>query len=188
MKLAIILMLALALFAAACTNEEKNMNPHVILETTQGNMEIELYSQKAPATVENFLQYVNEGFYDGTIFHRVIPGFMIQGGGFTPDGAQKETDEPIKLESENGLKNEAGTVAMARTSDPDSATSQFFINAANNTFLNYAPGNDGYAVFGKVIKGQEAANAIVAVKTGNRHGMTDWPTQDVIIKKAYVSK
>lgn len=177
-----------ALLIAGCSQEKAKMNPHVILETTKGTIEIELYPQQAPVTVENFLSYVNEGYYDGTVFHRVMPGFMVQGGGFTPDGAQKETHDPIKLESNNRLKNSIGTVAMARTSVPDSATSQFFINIANNTFLNYAPGNDGYAVFGKVIKGMEVVNAIAAVKTGSRDGNSDWPVEDIVITKAYVRK
>ena len=119
----------------------------VVLETSKGNIEITLDRGRAPVTVDNFLRYVKEGNYDGTVFHRVIDGFMIQGGGFTPDGKQKQVHEPIKLESGNGLKNLAGTVAMARTMSPDSATSQFFINLIDNGFLDYAPGNPGYAVF-----------------------------------------
>lgn len=186
MKLAALAIIMLLI--AGCSGQEKNMNPHVIFETTKGTIEVELYPQQSPMTAENFLKYANSGFYDGTIFHRVIPGFMIQGGGFTPNGEQKETREPIKLESSNGLKNDAGTIAMARTSDPDSATSQFFINVANNTFLNHAPGNDGYAVFGKVVKGMDVANSIVSIKTSNRYGMPDWPAEDVLIKKAYVKK
>jgi peptidyl-prolyl cis-trans isomerase B (cyclophilin B) len=131
---------------------------------------------------------VSEGFYDGTVFHRVIPGFMIQGGGFTPDGAQKPTHGQIKLESSNGLKNKVGTIAMARTSIPDSATSQFFISIADNGFLDYAPGNDGYAVFGMVTKGMDVVNAIAAVKTSTRDGNGDWPVEDVVIKKVSVKK
>ncbi|MBI2176492.1 peptidyl-prolyl cis-trans isomerase [Candidatus Woesearchaeota archaeon] len=195
MKLNLLATAALALMVAAliagCSGQSKEvrqMNPHVILETTKGTIEIELYPQQAPVTVENFLHYASEGFYDGTVFHRVMPGFMAQGGGFTPDGTQKETHEPIKLESSNGLKNELGTVAMARTMIPDSATSQFFINVANNDFLNHAPGNDGYAVFGRVVKGMNVASAIVAVKTGSRDGNSDWPVEDIVITKAYVKK
>lgn len=185
------LAIAAALLAAGCSGQNKEanqMNPLVVIETTKGTIEIELYPQQAPVTVENFLKYMNDGFYDGTIFHRVIPGFMVQGGGFTADSAQKPTDEPIKLESNNGLKNEIGTVAMARTMVPDSATSQFFINIANNEFLNYAPGNDGYAVFGKVASGMEAVNAIAAVQTGSRGGNSDWPVKDIVITKAYAKK
>jgi peptidyl-prolyl cis-trans isomerase B (cyclophilin B) len=189
MKPAILLIAALALIIAACSSPEAKMkNPQVILETTKGTIELELYAQQAPVTVANFLAYVNEGHYDGTVFHRVIPGFMVQGGGFTPDSNQKPTRNPIKLESNNGLKNDLGTVAMARTNIPDSATSQFFINVANNDFLNYAPGNDGYAVFGRVVKGMDVANAIVAVKTGSRDGNSDWPVEDIVITKAYVKK
>ncbi|MBI2145575.1 peptidyl-prolyl cis-trans isomerase [Candidatus Woesearchaeota archaeon] len=186
MKLEMLAIAAVMLLIAGCSKPEAEMNPHIILETSKGSIEIELYPQQAPITAQNFLQYANEGFYDGTIFHRVIPGFMIQGGGFTPDGVQKDTHEPIKLESNNGLKNEAGTVAMARTMIPDSATGQFFINVAKNDFLNHAPGNDGYAVFGKVVKGMDIANSIAASRTGTKYGMADWPTEDVVIKKAYV--
>ncbi|MBI2581327.1 peptidyl-prolyl cis-trans isomerase [Candidatus Woesearchaeota archaeon] len=185
---AILLTIVIAILAASCSNKDVKMNPQVILETTKGTIEIELYPQQAPVTVTNFLAYVNEGHYDGTVFHRVIPGFMIQGGGFTPDGTQKPTRGPIKLESNNGIKNNIGTIAMARTSVPDSATSQFFINVANNDFLNSAPGNDGYAVFGKVVSGMEVVNAIAAVETGNRGGNSDWPVEDVAITKAYVKK
>ena len=164
------------------------MKDTVVIETSKGTIEVQLNREKAPITVDNFLIYANEGFYDGTVFHRVIPGFMIQGGGFTPDANQKPTLQPIKLESNNGLKNDIGTIAMARTSVPDSATSQFFINLASNGFLDYAPGNDGYAVFGTVTKGMDIVNAIAAVKTGSRNGNGDWPVEDVVIKKAYVKK
>ena len=160
----------------------------VVIETNKGMIEVQLNREKAPITVENFLAYVNSGFYDGTVFHRVIPSFMIQGGGFIPDGTQKPTHEPIKLESDNGLRNDVGTIAMARTSIPDSATSQFFVNVADNGFLNYAPGNDGYAVFGRVISGMDVVNSIVAVKTSSRNGNGDWPVEEVVIKKAYVKK
>lgn len=185
MRLNLLIIGVVALLIAGCSQEKAKMNPHVILETTKGAIEIEFYPQQAPVTVANFLAYANEGYYDGTVFHRVMSGFMIQGGGFTPDGSQKPTRDPIKLESNNGLRNDIGTVAMARTMIPDSATSQFFINIANNTFLNYAPGNDGYAVFGKVVKGMEVVNAIAAVKTGSRDGNSDWPVEDIIIKRAY---
>jgi len=156
----------------------------VVLETSMGNIEIEIDEQNAPISTENFLSYVNDGYYDGTIFHRVIDGFMIQGGGFTPDGSQKQTKEAIQLEA--NLPNNLGTVAMARTNDPNSATSQFFINVADNAFLNKAPGNDGYAVFGKVTAGMDIVNKIKSVDTTNKGGQQDWPVEDVVIKKAYV--
>lgn len=157
-----------------------------VFETSMGDIEIELDAEKAPVTVENFISYVESGHYDGTVFHRVIPDFMIQGGGFTVEGVEKPTRPPIKLESQNGLKNTRGSVAMARTNIPDSATCQFFINAVDNDFLDYAPGNPGYAVFGKVASGMEAVDKIRAVKTGVKNGMQDWPNQEVIIKKAYM--
>ena len=188
MKPGLLAIAAIAIFIIGCTSKSDAMNPHVILETTKGTIEIELYPQQAPVTVANFLAYMNEGYYDGTVFHRVMQGFMIQGGGFTPDGSQKPTRDPIKLESNNGLKNDLAIVAMARTMVPDSATSQFFINVANNTFLNYAPGNDGYAVFGKVTSGMSIVNSIVSAKTGSRAGNENWPIEDIIIKKAYVKK
>ena len=158
----------------------------VVLETTKGNIEIELNRTQAPATVDNFLKYVKDGFFDGTIFHRVIPDFMIQGGGFTPDCTQKRTRQSIKLESNNGLKNTAGTIAMARTDDPDSATSQFFFNLIDNSFLNSSPGNQGYAVFGSVTAGMENVKAIATVKTGTRGTHQDWPKEDITLKQAYM--
>jgi peptidyl-prolyl cis-trans isomerase B (cyclophilin B) len=170
--------------------KDKNMNviPIVILETTKGNIEIELDTNHAPITTTNFLAYVNSGFYDGLVFHRVIKGFMIQGGGFTTAGIQKDTNSPIVLESNNGLYNTEGTIAMARTNAPNSATSQFFINTVDNDFLNYTPGNPGYAVFGKVISGMEVVKAIEGVQTGTKGGHEDWPIEDIIITKAYVKK
>jgi len=158
----------------------------VVLETSLGSIEIELNKEKAPITVENFLNYVTTGVYDGTVFHRVIDRFMIQGGGFTTDGKKKSTNPPIKLESNNGLLNEVETIAMARTNIPDSATNQFFINIKNNNFLNYSPNNPGYAVFGKVVKGMDIVNNIKRVKTTVRNGMKDWPVEDVLIIKALV--
>ena len=166
--------------------EKENEETIVVIETSKGNIEIELNQEKAPISVKNFLNYVKNNHYDGTVFHRVISNFMIQGGGFTPDGEQKPVDNPIKLESNNGLKNDEGTIAMARTNIPDSATSQFFINVKGNDLLNYAPGNDGYAVFGKVISGMEVVNEIKAVNTGIKFGMQDWPTEDVVITKIYL--
>ncbi len=157
----------------------------VKLETTEGDIVIELDEKKAPKTVQNFLGYVEKGFYDGTIFHRVIKGFMIQGGGFTPDMVKKQTDPPIVNEANNGLKNDRGTVAMARTNDPDSATSQFFINLVNNDGLNYAGAlNPGYTVFGKVVEGMEVVDKIANVKTGQKKGYGDVPMQTIEIKNA----
>ena len=164
------------------------MKQIVVLETSKGNIEIELNQEKAPITVANFISYVNEGFYNGIVFHRVMNGFMVQGGGFTPDGTQKKTHAPIKLESNNGLSNDIGTVAMARTIIRDSATSQFFINVNNNALLNYAPGNDGYAVFGRVTSGMEVVNAIKSVKTETRGSFENWPVEDVVIIRAYMKK
>lgn len=160
---------------------QTNDNPVVLIETTKGDISLELYPDKAPITVENFLNYVDSGFYDGLVFHRVINGFMIQGGGFSDEGFQKQTNSPIKLESDNGLLNERGTIAMARTPVPDSATSQFFINSVNNDFLNYNSLNDGYAVFGKVISGMDIVDEISKVETGVKYGMQDWPVEDVVI-------
>jgi cyclophilin family peptidyl-prolyl cis-trans isomerase len=157
-----------------------------VLETNQGDIEIEFNREKAPITVENFVKYVKEGFFDGTVFHRVIPRFMIQGGGFTPDGSQKRTRQPIRLEARNGLKNNVGTIAMARTTDPDSATSQFFINLIDNNFLNASTGNPGYAVFGTVVSGMDVVKAIAMVKTVSRGLYSDWPKEDVVIKRAYM--
>ncbi len=164
--------------------EEKEVLVYVALNTNKGKIVLELDSSRAPQTVANFLSYVDEGFYDGTIFHRVIDGFMIQGGGFTPDGVQKTTKDPIFLESQNGLENTTGTVAMARTNAPHSATAQFFINVKDNDFLNYKPGNPGYAVFGKVMTGMDVVNEIKKVKTGRQQGMSDWPIEPVIIESA----
>jgi peptidyl-prolyl cis-trans isomerase B (cyclophilin B) len=159
----------------------------VILTTNHGKIKIELDAEKAPKTVENFLNYVKSGHYDGTIFHRVIDGFMIQGGGFEPGMKQKPTNEPIENEAKNGLKNEPYTLAMARTSSPHSASAQFFINIKNNAFLDY-PGQDGwgYCVFGKVVEGTEVVDKIKSVKT-TRTGMhADVPVENVVIEKAEV--
>jgi len=148
----------------------------VKLHTNHGIITLELDAEKAPKTVENFLQYVRDGFFDGTIFHRVIDGFMIQGGGFEPGMTQKPTRDAIENEASNGLKNEAYTIAMARTPNPNSATAQFFINVANNSFLNFTaptPQGYGYAVFGKVVEGMDVVDAIKKVKTGNRAGHQD---------------
>jgi peptidyl-prolyl cis-trans isomerase B (cyclophilin B) len=153
--------------------------------TNHGDILIELDQEKAPVTCKNFEQYVRDGHYDGTIFHRVIDGFMIQGGGMTPGFDQKRTRAPIENEANNGLKNTTGTLAMARTADPHSASAQFFINVSDNHFLDH-PGQDGwgYAVFGRVTDGMEVVNAIKGVRTGNRHGHQDVPVEDVVILKA----
>lgn len=160
----------------------------VILETTSGNIEITLNEAKAPISVKNFLSYVDEGFYNGTIFHRVINGFMIQGGGFDEKFSEKKTKNPIKNEAGNGLSNEVATIAMARTGVVDSATAQFFINVNDNSPLNHrdetVPGF-GYAVFGKVTKGMDVVNKIKMVKTGNRGPHGDVPLENIVIKKAY---
>lgn len=161
----------------------------VKLHTTMGDITLELDSEKAPKTVENFLQYVKDGFFDGTIFHRVIDGFMIQGGGLEPDMTQKATRGMIENEAANGLKNDAYTVAMARTPNPHSATAQFFINVSNNSFLNHTaptPQGFGYAVFGKVVEGKEVVDAIKKVRTGSRAGHQDVPLEDIMITKAEV--
>ncbi|MEY3789242.1 MAG: peptidyl-prolyl cis-trans isomerase [Pseudomonadota bacterium] len=160
---------------------------NVVLTTNHGAITLELDVEKAPKSVENFVNYVKSGHYDGTIFHRVIDGFMIQGGGFDPDMKQKSTNDPIDNEAENGLKNDRYTIAMARTSDPHSATAQFFINVGDNDFLNY-PGSDGwgYAVFGKVTAGEDVVDAIRAVKTGRKSMFSDVPVETVVIEKAEV--
>lgn len=157
-------------------------NPLVKIETTKGTIVLELYPDKAPATVESFLTYVDDGFYNDTVFHRVIPGFMIQGGGFTEDMVQKPTRDSVKNEANNGLKNNVGTIAMARTPDPHSATAQFFINVSNNDFLNFkseTPQGWGYCVFGKVVEGMDVVNDIVAVPTGTRGMHQDVPVEPV---------
>ena len=166
------------------------MNPKVELHIKgQGVITLELDEQKAPKTVANFLAYVKKGHYDGTIFHRVIDGFMIQGGGFEPGMTQKPTDATIENEANNGLKNDKYTVAMARTNAPHSASAQFFINVADNDFLNHkspTPQGWGYAVFGKVVEGKDIVDKLKGVSTGNKAGHGDVPTQDVVIEKAIV--
>ena len=153
----------------------------IVISTSLGDITVELDTAKAPISVKNFLAYVDAGHYDGTIFHRVIPDFMVQCGGFTPDMVQKKTNAPIKNEANNGLSNEPYTLAMARTSDVDSATSQFFINLADNVFLDHGKRDFGYAVFGKVVKGTEVVDKIGAVKTGRAGGHQDVPVMPVVI-------
>ena len=167
---------------------EKMVSGNVVFDTNMGNFEVELYAEKAPITVKNFLGYVNEGYYDGLIFHRVIKGFMVQGGGFDADMNQKSTKDPIKNEADNGLKNEKYTLAMARTNVVDSATSQFFVNVAENTFLDNSDRDFGYAVFGRVVLGQEIIDKIESTKTGTKNGMGDVPVSEVMINKAYVKE
>jgi peptidyl-prolyl cis-trans isomerase B (cyclophilin B) len=161
----------------------------VIIRTTFGDIKLELDAQKAPKTVENFLNYARDGYYDDTIFHRVINNFMIQGGGFDTDMQQKPTGEPVENEADNGLKNDFGTVAMARTMEPHSATAQFFINVKDNDFLNHSGKNMqgwGYTVFGKVVEGTEVLDKICAVPTGNRDGHQDVPDDPVIIESVEI--
>jgi peptidyl-prolyl cis-trans isomerase A (cyclophilin A) len=171
------------LFAANLMAATPAKAPHVLLDTTNGQIEIELDPVKAPISTKNFLDYVNSGFYNNTIFHRVIPGFMVQGGGFTQQMQQKETKAPIKNEHKNGLANVRGTLSMARTSVPDSATSQFFINVKDNDFLDQG---DGYAVFGKVVKGMDVVDIIVNSPTTTKQGMQNVPADPVFIKSAKV--
>jgi peptidyl-prolyl cis-trans isomerase A (cyclophilin A)/peptidyl-prolyl cis-trans isomerase B (cyclophilin B) len=159
-------------------------NPQVRFETSHGDFSVEVDEASAPISAQNFLRYVDEGFYDGTIFHRVIPGFMIQGGGFTEDMGHKSGHAPIRNEANNGLKNLRGTLAMARTNDLHSATSQFFVNLVDNDFLNHRTGNFGYAVFGRVVGGIEVVDKIAKLKTGRRHGHDDVPAESVLIKSA----
>jgi cyclophilin family peptidyl-prolyl cis-trans isomerase len=172
---------------------EPELKEITVLETSLGIIEIELDREKAPVTVDNFVTYVEEGFYDGLVFHRVIKSFMIQGGGFQPDGTRREVNDPIRNEARNGLKNERGAIAMARTSNPDSATSQFFINTVDNTGLDYPnPDGYGYAVFGKVVEGLDVVDAIESASTGDKatpYGvMSDWPETDIVIIRAYMKE
>ncbi|MGB0847995.1 MAG: peptidylprolyl isomerase [Thiolinea sp.] len=173
------------------SQESSAGNPKVLIETSKGNITIELDAKNAPVTTENFMAYVKDGFYDGTIFHRVIPGFMVQGGGMNPDMSEKQTKAPIQNEANNGLANDRGTLAMARTNAPHSASSQFFINVSDNTFLNFKSESAqgwGYAVFGKVTEGMDIVDAIVGVKTGN-HGMhQDVPVEPVVMNKVSVAE
>ena len=178
--------LAVSVGVSAAAAKERSL---VKMETSKGEIVIELFPDKAPKSVANFLAYVNAGAYDGTIFHRVMDGFMIQGGGFEPNMRQRPTQKPILNEANNGLKNDCYTIAMARTNDPHSATSQFFINVADNDFLNYqSPQSWGYAVLGKVVDGMNVVDAIKRVPTGNRGGHQNVPRDPVMINKAYVFK
>ena len=184
-KLVPILLLQL-LFAAAGHTQEKIM---VKMTTNQGVIELEMFTEEAPNTVANFLKYVNDGFLDGLIFHRVIPGFVIQGGGFEPGMKQKNPNAPIENEADNGVKNLRGSLSMARTNDPHSATSQFFINLKDNDSLDYRSKDAsgwGYAVFAKVVSGMDVVDKIAQTPTGNTGGHSDVPTEDMIVEKAEV--
>lgn len=188
-KIIIVATACLLLAGIGTTAGAATRNPVVQLETSLGKVTIELYPDKAPVTVKNFLAYVKQGFYDGTVFHRVIAGFMVQGGGFGADMQEKPTGKPIRNEAANGLKNNRGTIAMARTSNPDSATAQFFINLVNNDGLNRPmPDGHGYAVFGKVTEGMDVVDRIAGVRTGIRKGMRDVPLEPVVIKSVKLVK
>jgi cyclophilin family peptidyl-prolyl cis-trans isomerase len=154
----------------------------ILFETTLGDFKIEFFDKEAPISVANFQKYIEDGFFDGTIFHRIVPGFVIQGGGFTEDMTQKKTHPTIKNEADNGLKNSRGTLSMARTNDVNSATSQFFVNLKDNDFLDHSRGNFGYAVFARVTEGMDVIDKIAAVETGRRKGFDDVPVEAVIMK------
>ena len=189
MKQILLAVLLLAMMAGISIGQENQVSsPQIVLETSKGEIVLALYPDKAPLTVKNFLSYVDAGFYNGTIFHRVIPGFMLQGGGFSQDMQKKPTLKPVKNEADNGLKNDRGTIAMARTQDPHSASSQFFINTVDNAFLNYkgqTTAGWGYAVFGKVINGMEVVDAISKVETGTQGRFRDVPKTPVVIIKVH---
>ena len=191
-KLFISIALVLSIGTIAPAAEANAKNPVVIMETSIGTVKLELFQKEAPISVKNFLDYVANGYYDGTIFHRVIPRFMIQGGGFTPDMVPKPgTKAPIKNEAANGLRNDRGSLAMARTNMVDSATAQFFINVVNNDFLNHrddTPQGFGYAVFGRVLEGMEVVDNIAATKTGMKNMFRDVPQTPIVIKSMKVSK
>ncbi|OUR72776.1 peptidylprolyl isomerase [Methylophaga sp. 42_8_T64] len=179
----------LAVFSLSAFAEGGTAMPQVKLETSQGDIVIELNADKAPKTVANFISYVEDGFYNGTVFHRVIKDFMIQGGGFTEDFVQKSPNAAIKNEANNGLTNSRGSLAMARTGDPHSATAQFFINTVDNEFLNFRGEQGaawGYAVFGEVVEGMDVVDAIRTVSTGNKSGHQDVPTENIVIINATV--
>jgi cyclophilin family peptidyl-prolyl cis-trans isomerase len=181
-----LVLIMLVVVQSAAASDQATVNPRVALVTSKGRIVIELYPRKAPATVKNFLSYVDAGFYDGTVFHRVIPKFMIQGGGLTADMKKKPSEKPVPNEADNNLKNTRGSVAMARTGDPHSATSQFFINTADNDFLNYrakTPQGWGYAVFGRVSEGMTVVDAISDVNTGNSGMFQNVPIEPVVIEK-----
>jgi cyclophilin family peptidyl-prolyl cis-trans isomerase len=184
-RIAVLLVCCAAVLSTQGNAQQTSDNSMVKMTTSLGEITIELYPDQAPETVENFLQYTDSGFFDGTIFHRVIPGFVLQGGGFTPDMERKETREPIPNESDNGLKNLRGTLSMARLPDPHSATSQFFVNLVDNPHLDHQGGAQwGYAVFGKVVEGMEVIDQIGGVETTTRAGHRDVPAEPVVIEEA----
>ncbi len=176
----IVIVVVTMIFSSLSGSGTKN---EVLIQTNMGNITVQLYPSKAPITVQNFENYVKAGFYNGTVFHRVMKGFVIQGGGYTINGTLKQTNPPIKLESDNGLSNIKYTIAMARTNDPNSATSQFFINTADNTYLDYSTSNPGYAVFGKVVSGMNIVDEIENIPVTTKYGMQNWPVQNVVIEK-----
>lgn len=183
-KIFFLIVIVCFLATFSLTTQAQEDNPKVLMKTSKGDIFIQLYADKAPITVENFLSYVDENFYDGTIFHRVIKGFMIQGGGLTPDFTKKPTKSPIKNEADNGLKNKRGTIAMARTMEINSATSQFFINLVDNSSLNYkddTPQGYGYCVFGKVVEGMDVVDAIAEVETTSKQGRRNVPVETIKI-------
>ena len=177
----ILLSAAFLLGPLATTAQTAATNPQVVIKTSEGDITVRLFKDKSPLTVANFLGYAEAGFYNGTIFHRVIPNFMIQGGGFLPDMTEKETGSPVENESKNRVHNTRGTLAMARTNDPDSATSQFFINQRNNLKLDWAPGRDGYTVFGEVILGMDIVDFIATAPTGQFGPHGDVPKEPILI-------
>ena len=182
LSLTISFLLLTGLFTAPAQAQTSLPNPQVVIATDHGDITLRLFRDKSPETVKNFLGYVDEAFYDGTIFHRVIPGFMIQGGGFLPDLTEKATREPVVNESRNRLHNVRGTLAMARTGDPDSATAQFFINQRTNLKLDWTPGSEGYTVFGEVTDGMSVVDYITTAPVTQRGGMSDVPVEPVIIR------
>jgi cyclophilin family peptidyl-prolyl cis-trans isomerase len=187
MKTSLVSIIIFSLLIIAGSAIAEDINPKVVLETSKGKIVLELFPDNAPETVKNFLDYVDAKYYDGTVFHRVIPNFMIQGGGFTTDMKRKTTQAPIKNEADKGLKNERGTISMARTGDPHSATAQFFINSKNNDFLNHRSKTQqgwGYTAFGKVVEGMKTVDAISAVKTKTLGGFRDVPAEPVVITSA----
>jgi cyclophilin family peptidyl-prolyl cis-trans isomerase len=179
--LRVLLLSLTVLLAPLATADDAVTNPLVVINTSEGDITLQLNAEKSPVSVENFLGYVDSGYYNGTIFHRVISNFMIQGGGFLPDMSQKETGEPIVNESKNRVHNVRGTIAMARTNDPDSATSQFFINQRSNLQLDWAPGREGYTVFGEVIEGMEIVDFIASAPTGKAGPYGDVPLEPIMI-------
>ncbi len=177
------LLITTLLLLASCTLPT-NMQETIVLETSKGDIELQLLPEAAPNTAQNFKEYVESGFYDQTVFHRVIDGFMVQGGGFTEAGQQKQTREPIALEASH--PNIRATVAMARTNDPNSATAQFFINVVDNDFLNPGVQGPGYTVFAEVVSGMDVVDEIASTQTTTKHGMQDWPQEEIVIQRAYL--